>query len=79
MLPFTFPRLRYLDVRSGAIVYVTVRLHASQSTLVQFSTFLPLPSCISIYSVIENEPLLKKYRSDLELQLSLPTGNLKKN
>ena len=48
------------------------------STLVQFSTFLPLPSCISVYSVIEYERLLKKGRNNLELWLSLPTGNLKK-
>ena len=57
----------YIDVRSDAIVYVTVKLHVSQSTLVQFSTFLPLSSFISIYCVIEYEPLLNKDRNNLEL------------
>ena len=75
MLPFPFRVFAYIDVRSGAIVYVTVKLHVFQSTLVQFSTFLPLPSCISIYSVIEYEPLLKKDRNNLELWLDLPTEN----
>ena len=79
MLSLTFPRLRLhrRPLRCDCLCYHS-KLYMSQSTLVQFSTFLPLPSCISIYSVIKYEPLLKKDRNNLELQVSLPTGNLKK-